>query len=139
MHLIVVVVVVVVDTSDVQSVCGFLEGTKVTVLCLFAEGSVASGCMISLITDTTNITTELTRDPSSGSATGKITVNTPSVLNNGYHLYAQDIDADGSVSPLQLSGNLSMELAACNYLQHTSGTSVLTIQVMGSYLFRRTA
>ena len=100
-----------------QSVCGFLEGTEVMVLCIFAEGSLALGCKISL----NSVTVELSRNSSTGLATGKILVNAP--LTNSYAFYAQDIEADGSISPLHLPGLLSEAPAACNYSkQNLSGT-----------------
>ena len=101
------------DTTDVQSVCGFLEGNEVTLLCLFAKESMAQGCIVTLITDTTNTTTNIMRGSQSGSATANITVNT-FAITDGYHLYAQDIEADGSVGLTQLPGNLSTELAICS-------------------------
>ena len=103
-----------------QSVCGFLEGNEMALLCLFAEGSVAQGCKVTLITNTTNTTTNIMRISQSGSATGSITVST-SVIDNGYHLYAQDIEADGSVGLTQLPGNFSMEQAVCSTSKHSSG------------------
>ena len=102
-----------------QSVCGFLEGNEVTMLCLFAKGSVAQGCMVTLITNTANTTINIMRDSQSGSATGSIIVST-SVITDGYHLYAQDKEADGSVSSVQLPGNLSMEQAVCSTSQYSS-------------------
>ena len=110
------------DTTDVQSVCGFLEENVVTILCSFAEGSAAQGCMVTLITDTTNTTKSILRDSQSGSATGSITAST-SVITKGYHFYAQDIEADGSVGSTQLPGNLSMEQAVCSISQYSSGES----------------
>ena len=103
-----------------QSVCGLLEGNKVTVLCVFAEGSVAIGCMVTLITDTANTTASLSRISSSGPATGELSLD-PSRSSSGYTLYVQDLEADSVISSLFLSGTLSTELAACNPFEEGTG------------------
>ena len=105
--------------------CGFLEEDEVTLVCLFAEGSAAQGCLVTLITNTdnttntTNFTTSIIRDSQSDSATGNITVSTSTIAE--YQLYAQDIEEDGSFGLVQLPGNFSMEQAGCITTQCSSG------------------
>ena len=116
------------DTSDVQGVCGVVDGQEGLALsCWFAEGSGAVGCQVSLVPDDTDagvhptITADLMRDLSTATqATGRMDVST-GWLGNGYPLlYAQDIESDGSIGDLRIAGNLSTHDTFCGPVTNTS-------------------
>ena len=116
------------DTSDVQGVCGVVDGQEGLALsCWFAEGSDAVGCQVSLVPDDTDagvhptITADLMREPSTATqATGRMDVSTGWLCNGYPLLYAQDIESDGSIGDLRIAGNLSTPDTFCGPFTNTS-------------------
>lgn len=77
--------------------------------CEFITGSDAQGCMIILVSEHKNITTNLTRDSSFTTIT--VRFNTFQRLLCNPKVFGYDIESDGSIGSLAVPGIISVNLS----------------------------
>ena len=96
------------------------------VRCHFINGSNARGCHVVVVSEHTavdNVTTKLLRDGDSvSSASDVINFTAPLVFDCYHHMFAFDIEANGSVSSLAIAGMVANQntITTCQIV--TEGT-----------------
>ena len=107
------------DTTDVQQVQAKQKNNDVEVQCNFIYDSDARGCMVVLVGDSVNTTVNLTRCGTNSCSA--LTLHSQS-LSCYFEVFAFDIESDGSVGALAISGVLvdkpSSKMAVISCAQH---------------------
>ena len=119
------------DTTDVQKVTATMSAEAITVQCMFVNGSTARGCMVVLVGQSDNMTVTLTREDLC--ATG--TVNYTHLLQNTCitGVIGYDIESDGTVGTLAITGELSNDTLTCLPSERTTeyhSSEFMTVIIM---------
>ena len=89
-------------STDVQDFNVQVDGTMVTVTCILATGSVAKGCVVQLLFETTNVTQNIVRqDGNSSIARGSLPI--VGMVENKFEVRVFDYEDDSSVGSLYWS------------------------------------
>jgi hypothetical protein len=103
-------IIATIDTTDVQQVEAKQIGSDIQVQCNFISGSDALGCMVVLVGDAINTTVNVTR---CGTRSCSVLILNSKSLSCYCEVFAFDIESDGSVGTLSISGEL-MDEPICN-------------------------
>ena len=114
-------------TTDLQGISVVVTEAKATieVMCDFIPGSDAEGCMVVLVGELDNTIVNLTRDDD-------CTIKTLSLSTPLSDVFGFDIESDGSVGTLPISGIITPVKTSDDPLCQLSN-SVQTLHVLGEY------
>ena len=112
-----------IDTTDVQKVTAAVSAEAITVQCMFVNGSTARGCMVVLVSQSHNVTVNLTRDDLCATGIFNDTHLLQNVCITGVVGY--DIESDGTVGTLAILGELSNGNLTCPSDNPTQGMSIV--------------